>query len=114
METAEHREPYESRGSRTDLGAPGGESPPGDSTTLAASRRLEHGQLGADSGRSPAHAGLVARAGLISPFRQPHHNWFPASGSRRGGRTGGAKVFVEASPSPTEAPRRDILRPPLC
>src|SRR5882757_5357725 len=35
METAEHREPYESRGSRTDLGAPGGESPPGDSTTRA-------------------------------------------------------------------------------
>src|SRR6478672_4579875 len=32
METAEHREPYESRGSRTDLGAPGGESPPGAST----------------------------------------------------------------------------------
>src|ERR1700720_1039002 len=32
METAEHREPYESRGSRTDLGAPGGETPPGDST----------------------------------------------------------------------------------
>src|SRR3984893_1758405 len=28
METAEHREPYESRGSRTDLGAPGGASPP--------------------------------------------------------------------------------------
>src|SRR5882762_8751669 len=27
---AEHREPYESRGSRTVLGAPGGESPPGD------------------------------------------------------------------------------------
>jgi len=32
METAEHREPYESRGSRTGLGAPGGESPLGDST----------------------------------------------------------------------------------
>src|SRR6266540_6826932 len=32
MATAEHREPYESRGSRTVLGAPGGESPPGDST----------------------------------------------------------------------------------
>jgi len=30
--TAEHREPCESRGSRTDLGAPGGEIPPGDST----------------------------------------------------------------------------------
>ena len=32
METAEHREPYESRGSRTVLGAPGGEIPPGNST----------------------------------------------------------------------------------
>ena len=30
--TVEHREPYESRGSRTVLGAPGGEIPPGDST----------------------------------------------------------------------------------
>ena len=29
----EHREPYEWRGSRTVLGAPGGETPPGDSTT---------------------------------------------------------------------------------
>src|SRR5438552_18356331 len=35
METAEHREPYESRGSHTDLGAPGGESPLGDSTLPA-------------------------------------------------------------------------------
>src|SRR5215472_12198159 len=34
MEPAEHREPYESRGSRTDLGAPGGANPPGDSTNL--------------------------------------------------------------------------------
>ncbi len=32
MAPAEHREPYESRGSRTVLGAPGGENPPGDST----------------------------------------------------------------------------------
>src|SRR5215467_3751817 len=32
METAEHREPYESKGSRTVLGAPGGETPPSDST----------------------------------------------------------------------------------
>src|SRR6516162_4905749 len=39
METAEHREPYESRGSRTDLGAPGGESPPGDSTLVFGARR---------------------------------------------------------------------------
>src|SRR3954471_13694878 len=33
MEAAEHREPCESRGSCTDLGAPGGEIPPGDSTS---------------------------------------------------------------------------------
>src|SRR6202035_4916321 len=33
METHEHWEAYESRGSRTDLGAPGGESPPGVSTS---------------------------------------------------------------------------------
>jgi hypothetical protein len=32
MATAEQREPYESRGSRTVLGEPGGESPPGHST----------------------------------------------------------------------------------
>src|SRR5215831_3136769 len=35
MATAEHREPCDSRGSRTVLGAPGGEIPPGDSTTAA-------------------------------------------------------------------------------
>src|SRR6266567_9410231 len=33
MATAEHREPCESRGSRTVLGARGGEIPPRDSTT---------------------------------------------------------------------------------
>ena len=33
--TVEHREPCESRGSRTVLGAPGGEIPPGDSTNPA-------------------------------------------------------------------------------
>src|SRR5271155_5642751 len=32
MEMAEQQEPYESRGSRTDLGEPGGEIPPGHST----------------------------------------------------------------------------------
>jgi len=34
METAEHREPCESRGSRTVLGARGGEIPPRDSTCV--------------------------------------------------------------------------------
>ena len=32
LPTVEHREPCESRGSRTVLGAPGGEIPPGDSS----------------------------------------------------------------------------------
>ena len=35
MATAEHREPCDSRGSCTVLGAPGGEIPPGDSTARA-------------------------------------------------------------------------------
>ena len=40
MGAAEHREPCESRGSRTVLGAPGGETPPGDSTISAQVERL--------------------------------------------------------------------------
>src|SRR5262245_35795441 len=42
METVEHREPCESRGSRTVLGARGGEIPPRDSTnrTLSQHRRI--------------------------------------------------------------------------
>src|SRR5271166_6328944 len=51
METAEHREPYESRGSRTDLGAPGGESPPGDSTTPAQTAIRTYQLKCAESGR---------------------------------------------------------------
>jgi hypothetical protein len=35
LATAEHRKPCESRGSCTILGAPGGETPPGDSPPLA-------------------------------------------------------------------------------
>src|SRR5712672_4412285 len=50
METAEHREPYESRGSRTDLGAPGGESPPGDST----GRAVPNAKLSDREGSTPA------------------------------------------------------------
>jgi len=38
MGAAEHREPCESRGSRTVLGAPGGETPPGDSTNPGVGR----------------------------------------------------------------------------
>src|ERR1700756_1003826 len=46
METAEHREPCESRGSRTVLGAPGGEIPPGDSTQADITPSLGHVPLG--------------------------------------------------------------------
>src|SRR5580704_17785985 len=56
METAEHRDPYESRGSRTDLGAPGGENPPGDSTENAVLQ--------------PADTGRVARAFRAARDRQ--------------------------------------------
>src|SRR5262249_16734520 len=42
MATAEHREPCDSRGSCTVLGAPGGEIPPGDSTSTSIPRCLWH------------------------------------------------------------------------
>src|SRR5262249_54942762 len=43
MATAEHREPCDSRGSCTVLGAPGGETPPGDSTSTTETLELQHG-----------------------------------------------------------------------
>src|SRR5216683_4322766 len=52
MEAAEHREPYESRGSRTDLGAPGGASPPGDSTRPAVPSMTEHSRSTFNCGRT--------------------------------------------------------------
>jgi hypothetical protein len=42
MATAEHREPYESRGSRTVLGAPEGETPSGDSSTMVLAAPKRH------------------------------------------------------------------------
>ena len=39
LQTVEHREPCESRGSRTVLGAPGGEIPPGESSGADAASR---------------------------------------------------------------------------
>src|SRR6478672_6598820 len=47
MATAEHREPCESRGSCTVLGAPGGESPPGDSTFTTDSVRADERAMSA-------------------------------------------------------------------
>jgi hypothetical protein len=48
METAEQREPYESRGSRTVLGEPGGESPPGHSTRAADQPPWRHVRMSPD------------------------------------------------------------------
>src|SRR6516165_433352 len=59
MATAEHREPYEPRGSRTDLGAPGGESPPGDSTVPAMGAGL--GRLRQHVCRAVDHGTVVLR-----------------------------------------------------
>src|SRR5215469_3638367 len=53
MEPAEHREPYEARGSRTDLGAPGGENPPGDSTTAVHPLSCANRQQWVVCGHSP-------------------------------------------------------------
>ncbi len=47
--TVEHREPCESRGSRTVLGAPGGEIPPGDSTGAAVPARPPTVRLSSES-----------------------------------------------------------------
>src|SRR5215472_13144048 len=45
MAMAEHREPCDSRGSCTVLGAPGGEIPPGDSTNLSSQRIMAYSSL---------------------------------------------------------------------
>ena len=52
--TVEHREPCESRGSRTVLGAPGGEIPPGDSTISSLRARARHFCFAPDSGHIAA------------------------------------------------------------
>src|SRR6202035_2767067 len=61
MVTAEQREPYESRGSRTVLGEPGGESPPGHSTSatdlmpsaVRISWQRKHSDASADEPETP-------------------------------------------------------------
>src|SRR6266699_3782573 len=51
MATAEHREPCDSRGSCTVLGAPGGETPPGDSTSSSSQSCLRVVRLAPDHRR---------------------------------------------------------------
>src|SRR5437016_6535039 len=57
MATAEHREPCDSRGSCTVLGAPGGEIPPGDSTGAT---KLKLSIIGPLSGTQPTKKDLWA------------------------------------------------------
>src|ERR1700730_3400185 len=61
VETAEHRETYESRGSRTELGALGGESPPGDSTKSAVPSTTEHSRSTFNCGRTVTPAEAVPK-----------------------------------------------------
>src|ERR1700693_4415259 len=50
MAMAEQLEPYESRGSRTVLGEPGGESPPGHSTNCDIPAQMDHVRFGPNFG----------------------------------------------------------------
>src|SRR6516162_9434701 len=62
--TAEHREPCDSRGSCTVLGAPGGEIPPGDSTRAVKLSVSTISPNGPDSGHyrgAPTVPGLLER-----------------------------------------------------
>src|ERR1700740_3118396 len=64
MAPAEHREPCDSRGSCTVLGAPGGEIPSGDSTIALVWRRESSGNHAADRRRIP-------RESTLRPSRDP-------------------------------------------
>src|SRR5262249_15079230 len=68
MATAEHREPCDSRGSCTVLGAPGGEIPPGDSTKRKGSKRAHHVRFAPQSGHRPTR-----RACPLSAKRRHSH-----------------------------------------
>jgi hypothetical protein len=59
LPTAEHREPCESRGSRTDLGAPGGEIPPGDSPLTTDRGLSADGRFRGEADMAGPAAGLV-------------------------------------------------------
>src|SRR6266550_3164630 len=75
METAEHREPCESRGSRTVLGARGGEIPPRDSTHSALLVNAEHDRFTLGSGltdsRSDVAEGPKSRREQLQQHQRP-------------------------------------------
>src|SRR5580704_15393710 len=62
MATAEHREPCDSRGSCTVLGAPEGEIPPGDSTVASETRCPRYVRLPLNLGHYPAAPRTTRRA----------------------------------------------------
>src|SRR6516162_8694921 len=104
MEAAEHREPCESRGSCTDLGAPGGEIPPGDSTftSVPPSRRV----------RFAPSADIRPKPAFMST--RPSYTATPNTAHRR--RTmkgvvflGDRKLELRRFPDPTPGPRDVIL-----
>src|SRR6516164_709982 len=105
METAEQREPYESRGSRTDLGAPGGESPPGDSTGRAAPgakaewpRRVGLSRSAEVSGPSQTGGQRAFASGLLHVLRScPCKGSIavPPDRSARSGRLNFAPVHID-------------------
>ena len=66
LPTVEHREPCKSRGSRTVLGAPGGEIPPGNSSETEVPRRPRFGRYRGLSGPKAD----IAEATLLTPFRK--------------------------------------------
>src|SRR5215469_13097769 len=69
METAEHREPYESRGSRTVLGAPGGENPPGDSPRVARSRAAVRGSALSQKVDQPLLQSIISSVPIADIWR---------------------------------------------
>jgi hypothetical protein len=86
--TAEHREPCESRGSRTVLGARGGEIPPRDSTNLAVAALFGHGRFTPDSRHESGHYFRPFRASCVALHcskQQPYSITSSARASSVGG-----------------------------
>src|SRR5262245_35126468 len=68
MATAEHREPCDSRRSCTVLGAPGGESPPGDSTTTGDQNGQGYGTVPSQSCRGCCALHPCSKANIKQSF----------------------------------------------
>ena len=83
---AEHREPCESRGSRTVLGAPGGEIPPGDSTISDLERATFDGRSSTGSRHAaPGRLRTVGGLFLRDEFQHAIH-WPPRKRSCTGSK----------------------------